>query len=433
MSDLHITEQGVGNPHDLDFDIRAMLEDDLAQLIHTHPSWAGLLVTGDIAATGKQQQYEKAADWFGRLTSMLGCPTEDIWTVPGNHDIDRDVLATRPEVMEWHNRLRGCPLEQVDYHLRKWSEAGPEGQLAPLHNYGRFATRYRCDIEPKKPFWTDNLALNDGSVLRLHGLTSPLISDASDDTGTNKLVLGGFQAQISTGNGVTGLLMCHHPLDWIRDADSSRNYFENRTALQMYGHKHAHRLARVNNSVELAAGALHPERGASWEPRYNIVTVCAGVHDSGRILEVTVQPRVWIRNDAKFGPTITADGTSIHHYAIPLPPWEPQPSTVNPYPATVTVTNAREDSYGAGEAPIMNRNRRLSYRFAQLPRPVQINIATRLELVDDCEHRLRPSALVNEIMKRAVAKGTQGRLWDEVEARYPDKTAGPNPFPEASK
>jgi len=436
LSDLHINERGVGNPNDFDFDIRAQVEIDLSDMKALYGPWTGILVSGDVAASGKQDEYAKAADWFGRLTDLLGCPTEDVWTVPGNHDVDWDTEATLPDLVRWHADLRACLLQDVDTTLLAAMNSGAQGLLGPLHNYVRFATRYGCPINPAKPFWTDDLSLNDGSVLRLHGLTSPLISGRSpkDDTGANKLVLGTAQAQVSTGQGVTGLLLCHHPLDWMRDADACRNYFDSRATVQLFGHKHSHRLDRVNNTMHVEAGALHPERtGVVWEPRYNLITLRVANTEAGRFLSVDIRPRRWHRLDTRFGPDHDIRGGEVRHEDIPLGTWQPPATIDHPEPEVIAVANAPEDAYGEGGAPLMNRERRLAYRFAQLPRLVQLRIGAHLNLVEENEHKLRTQDLVALVLNRALATHTTAHLWEEVEARYADRTPGPNPFAEEKK
>lgn len=49
-----------------------------------------ILATGDIAFSGKTDEYALAATFFNALSTASGVPKERIFCIPGNHDIDRD-------------------------------------------------------------------------------------------------------------------------------------------------------------------------------------------------------------------------------------------------------------------------------------------------------------------------------------------------------
>ena len=75
-------------------DLRAEVENDLRHLTeHYQLVFDAVLVTGDIAYSGSADQYEKAATWFSRIADMLDFDEANVWMVPGNHDVDWDVLG----------------------------------------------------------------------------------------------------------------------------------------------------------------------------------------------------------------------------------------------------------------------------------------------------------------------------------------------------
>ena len=49
-----------------------------------------VLLSGDLAFSGKPEEYEIAATFLDALSEACGVPTASIYCVPGNHDIDRD-------------------------------------------------------------------------------------------------------------------------------------------------------------------------------------------------------------------------------------------------------------------------------------------------------------------------------------------------------
>lgn len=48
-----------------------------------------ILATGDLAFSGKSEEYALVRDFFDALCEASGVPKERIFCVPGNHDIDR--------------------------------------------------------------------------------------------------------------------------------------------------------------------------------------------------------------------------------------------------------------------------------------------------------------------------------------------------------
>jgi hypothetical protein len=50
-----------------------------------------VFVTGDLAQSGRAEEYGLVADLLGKLMEVTGVPAERFFVVPGNHDVDRDV------------------------------------------------------------------------------------------------------------------------------------------------------------------------------------------------------------------------------------------------------------------------------------------------------------------------------------------------------
>jgi predicted MPP superfamily phosphohydrolase len=71
---------------------RQTVQQRLIEAVKTHAQKNGspdaAAVTGDIAFSGKEQEYEEAAEFFKKLKKVL--PEEiEFLAVPGNHDVDR--------------------------------------------------------------------------------------------------------------------------------------------------------------------------------------------------------------------------------------------------------------------------------------------------------------------------------------------------------
>ena len=107
LSDLHFSQK-------TNWDSESLLHgftETVAQLAHDGPFHA-VAVTGDIAFSGKPEEYEIALQWFrNQLGPALAqgdtpFPRDRFLIVPGNHDFDRSQVSRTFEL------LRGDFLEQ---------------------------------------------------------------------------------------------------------------------------------------------------------------------------------------------------------------------------------------------------------------------------------------------------------------------------------
>jgi predicted MPP superfamily phosphohydrolase len=62
--------------------------------INTDDSYEKLIVfSGDIAYSGKPNEYELAKEWIESIREAFGATEEQIVVAPGNHDVDRTLLS----------------------------------------------------------------------------------------------------------------------------------------------------------------------------------------------------------------------------------------------------------------------------------------------------------------------------------------------------
>ncbi len=305
LSDIHFCTNS-GDLFDLDSDIRIQIEHDLDGIKTNIGEIAGILITGDIAFSGQGEEYTKALVWLSRLTKIIGCREQNVWVVPGNHDVKRTLVDQSKIIQTFHKTMRDCPVQKVDKELRSFlNDNASKGLFEPLEDYIKFASRYRCEIKPKKPFWEDEIHLNDGSLLRIRGLTSTIISDRHDDNRANKLVLGAFQTILPNSPEITNMILCHHPPDWLHDQDMVDRNLKSRARITLLGHKHSEWIEYVkaagNASVRIYAGAIHPDRNdPGWSPRYNIISLRVVVSGVSRKLKIQVKSRVWNDDTMQF-------------------------------------------------------------------------------------------------------------------------------------
>lgn len=221
-----------------------------------------LIVTGDIAQSGKAAEYDLAKDFIraivADITSRHG-QVPEIITVPGNHDADFDSprARVRTRVLK---QLKAEPASNIEL-------ADVEECVSIFDAYEAFAK----DIETSaaithSPIWRTFMVDVSGNSLQVHCVNNAWSCEMRTEPGSL-----GFPTKIhhtcSDANGVLRILLMHHPAHWI----ASRQYREFRrftrecAEICFTGHEHESN-AGANRDSEtgltlFVEGAVLQERG----------------------------------------------------------------------------------------------------------------------------------------------------------------------------
>ena len=405
LSDLHLREEEVKSTQDLDEDIRAKVLEDLATAaLPIGNSVDGVLITGDIAFGGRETEYDAAYAWLQTLCRSIGCDEARVWLVPGNHDVHRPTIEKSALIQGMHLQIREHerPASELRRYLRDAEAA--RTLLSPFEHFNKFAKRFNSTTESGAVAWQsedDEFVLNDGSILRLRGINSALVSDQKDDDGPPAQVLGERQVQLNNEPGVTCVVLCHHPPDWLLDQDKVTDYFRSRATIQLYGHKHRQRVSNEQHTIRLHAGALHPPRdGETWQPHYNLIVLRVDRTGAQRRLHTEIFQRAWHEEEVCFGPNVNADGGYPKTYDLELGPWDP-PMNVEPrnHPSAEQEGTASEGQMSK-ERPI-SAPRDIVYRFFSIPYPRRTQLILNLGLLEEEDEGIEDSELIRRVVKRA--------------------------------
>ncbi|MEK7391774.1 MAG: metallophosphoesterase [Fibrobacterota bacterium] len=434
LSDIHFTRTSGVTVHDLDRNVRHELVLDATKVAAEIGPVTGILVTGDIAFSGTKDEYDQATAWLREFCKAIGCHAENVWVVPGNHDVDRQRTKQKLTRM-LHQGIRK-ESSDVDTELREIlsDSQSAAALLEPLTEYNTFAGRFGCSISADKHYWERDLNLSCGTVIRLRGLTSALVSN-EDDRRTG-IVLGTAQASVERALGVIHLTLCHHPPDWLRDHDAIEDHLKSKVHIQLFGHKHSQRLDEINGKVRLVAGAMHPERGeGGWLPTYNFLELSRRDND---FIALRVYQRQWNQSDTNFVAWHDSNSGKDHRefslpsfliatktetHSVVSPEARIADATVLAQSPVMTIAVTEKDD----SMPPQNYERRLTYRFLTLPFRHQITVAKNLDVLMDADLALSDGALFRLLFKRADERGLLSKLWDETEKLHNDP-AESNPF-----
>lgn len=437
LSDIHFRKPAPGDVYDLDTPLRDALESNAVAVFRELGAPRAILVTGDIAFSGKTEEYRRASTWLEKLCASIGCEPVQVWCVPGNHDVDRQLILSDHSMRDARTNLRKCKVTEIDSEIEDYLN-GPRVFYEPLDAYNDFAARFQCPLTKEAPVWRESFTLNDGSVLKLHGFNSVLISDKWDNDRENKLVLGRHQySGLMAQDGVEHMVLCHHPPDWLRERDDVDAALTARARIHLFGHKHRQRLIQINNALRISAGAVGPcPREPTWEPRYNWITVCVDTSSGARVMEVCVFPKVYNQEAQAFDTDYnSAGGEECRTYRLPLAAFDPPRATVLQTrggrglaePVTEKAEPIPQDPVVLDD-PIMDHARVLAHRYFSLDYVSKMQIADKLALYDESDANLGGVELFLKHLERAKARGKLKELWDAVEELHGDGKYPDNPY-----
>jgi 3',5'-cyclic AMP phosphodiesterase CpdA len=172
LSDIHFGQEKKGTLPKHEF-VRDALVTDAKSLAESRGAATRILITGDIAYSGKQEEFTRATAWLEKLTEACGCGETHVSTIPGNHDCDVQGISNQAKMI--YAQLRLNTPEQVQANLDGIAQDDESANpfLPKLRAYRDFAGGYGCDFEStSRPLWVRDFDFPGGIKLRFHGLTS---------------------------------------------------------------------------------------------------------------------------------------------------------------------------------------------------------------------------------------------------------------------
>ena len=227
-----------------------------------------VLVTGDLAFSGKESEYHLVGAFFDDLATTIGFSREKIFCIPGNHDVDRQRQKMCFE------GTRNSLQSQTEIYSFLADVEERETLLKRQSNFLKF--QKRCFLRQTRERTEDNLgyvSFIDINEIRIAimGLNSAWLSEGGQED-DGKLLLGEQQVKntvklASQGNPHIVIGMAHHPFDLLRDFDRRliRPYLEEVCHFFHCGHLHvsdAPRAVPSGRCLTLAAGASFESREA---------------------------------------------------------------------------------------------------------------------------------------------------------------------------
>jgi predicted MPP superfamily phosphohydrolase len=421
ISDIHFKAPECLDPsQDPDLAIRTRMMRDLAQQVGTLGYVSAILIGGDVAYKAAPEEYETAWNWIQQLAAISGCPKGRIFVVPGNHDVDRAVIKKNVPTQSAQHMVASAAPNDREWRLGQQlaDEASGQSLLAAHSAYNDFAAPFGCQIWPTKPFWHQDIPLENGVTLRIYGLTSTLLSGQNgDDDVQGGLYLGPRQTVLDPMPNTANLVLVHHPIEWLTDAEAVDDALTTRAAFHLFGHKHKQR-AVMGEYVRIGAAAVNPSRNEQpYQPGYNLIGLEVAGKGDDRHIKVELRQRRLQDNPERFIAITNAQGGDIFRTSIPLPEEASLP-VLGGTRVAPEVAMAQHDPAGAAvvhdaEAAMGDPDTRdLLYRFWRLTSSQRRGIAQNLGLLEDGDMRLPEP----ERYGRALIRAGERNLINDVAA-----------------
>ena len=419
IADIHFRAPDCVNPRmDPELPFRTRMVQDVVNRVQDYGGIGALLVGGDIAFQGDPQEYAAANEWLTVFANACGCPMERVFVIPGNHDVDRRVIGQSTAVRNAQAAILRVGSDKREREFRTQFDDRDSGPalVAPLEAYNEFAKVFNCQIYPPEHlFWTQDIPLDGGVRLRIHGLTSTLLSgvDGGDDS-RESLYLSPLQTVLDPVEDVINLVLCHHPPDWFVDHEEVNEAICGRAAIHLFGHEHCAKVSCKAGYIRLTVGAVNPDRYKhGWQPSYSLIDVRVLGEGEDRKIEINVHVLQWKSRPERYSPLSTSQGEPVFRHCISIP------ARIAWVKGTV-LAGAPNDTVKADavEAAMSNEDtRNLVFRFWRLTVSQRREIALHLGLMNDEDLRLPEPERYGRVLLCAAKRGVLDQVAREVAQR----------------
>lgn len=339
LSDIHFI--AMADEMDDYYDERTLFLQDLKDCHKAKGDFDHVFVCGDIAWHGKKDEYDKALTFFNQISSIINCPIEQFYVVPGNHDKDWSLESKLSDIM--HSGLSNVSSNNQELFNNLLNEdfEALKSLYKPFKAYNEFAVGMNC-IEPfmdkclledsneKYECETDKLYMRSflhdigNYKVCLYGFNTAIISDGkeiNDDNKGHKLFLPRLSYHAPVDSECINICMMHHPLDRIVGGEEIAQYLDDKFPIQIYGHLHK---ADIKNdtSLHIMSGAFQPPEDDSntqseYLPAYHILEMSVLQDKESR--DISLQVTVYVEQYNGGGFEHRREKEESETYKIKLP------------------------------------------------------------------------------------------------------------------
>ncbi|KJV07562.1 metallophosphoesterase [Methylocucumis oryzae] len=278
LSDLHLTAK----PKDQDWTVKSINQDTVIRSLleaidnllikkDIHPDL--IFITGDVVFSGKSDEYQVAEEFCKQLLTITGLSKQQLFIVPGNHDVDRTEIKPL-HLKSWYQFDTSDEIAEI----LSDSDAQPIllRKLAAFYQFSKDYLGLDCQPEQHYLIAKPITLANKAFTINLLGLNSNLFAGYNGDD-KQKLAFGLYQIdhalQSLTDETALTLAFFHHPFSCFHPCEVSlQNRLKQRADLILTGHLHDPSNMSQHDSagktVIIGAGASYETRNS--ENSFNV-------------------------------------------------------------------------------------------------------------------------------------------------------------------
>ena len=216
-----------------------------------------LVVSGDIAFSGKNTEYELAQKFLDEIISLIRKEKDisiSVIMVPGNHDCDFSIP----------NSVRDAVLDTI---IRDGEEAIDGERISKCIQVQKDFESFRKKNEPSNPYnddplWVEYVVEVDGKSILFDCLNVSWCSKIYEEQGKLVFPVNRYQ-NLSVPEHDLRIIILHHPLNWYKESTykSFRELVRKSGDLIVSGHEHIQGAGEINdalvgNSIYIEGAAL---------------------------------------------------------------------------------------------------------------------------------------------------------------------------------
>ncbi len=280
LSDLHMQSEA---SNDVQVVLDALWNDIPKQIEKIGGQLDFIAFTGDITHSGKKEEYKLAEKhFFEPLLQATEVARDKLFIVPGNHDVDRDLIDVINPAIPYSLTDRDTVTELLKNNARRRLLFGAmSGYTNFVQDYFSSATNHQILRDPSN-YYVQHLSVGNRSIA-LIGLNSAWLSGLTKDANgktidRGNLLIGDKQVgdAIREAKDVTmRIALMHHPPSWLKEFDESdvKRWLRSGCEFVLRGHLHVPEFVIEKTlggeTISIPAGTVYG--GHEWLNGYNLV------------------------------------------------------------------------------------------------------------------------------------------------------------------
>lgn len=260
-----------------------------------------IFITGDIAYSGLKNEYDIAYGKIKKILEKANCETNNLFLIPGNHDLDRNKISIFENSLKADIRINKNKLVELFSNYKNYKNL-----LDKFIDYKDFIENLGnpsiiWNNNNLKPWYSQRLNIN-GVPIRIIGLNTALLAGKNENNIDISIYTAIHQLKelmLDYTKDEYIIVLSHHPNDMLFGNEKAeiQTLMGKHHILHLYGHTHLNQnifqsFSHDSKYLSLAAGCLYSKHEFT-----NNYTLCKIDFSN---FKITIWPRRWYHNSKRW-------------------------------------------------------------------------------------------------------------------------------------